>query len=272
MTNADRPDDLHDVDPSRADASLRGAPLTVRKAGAWLEAQKPHLRRRALAGYGALGLFFAAFPMAGIVATMTGSEPIGLAAMGLMIAGSTALGVANWRRWGRSTAWANAIVQRWKEIEELGLPADIAPDGEPTTTALDRMLARIETLAGPGREPVRDAAARAVERARRLEAELAHLDQVATGQPDADAAIDAAQERIRTELARTRARVAEVYAGLVDLEAGRDGDATEALEQALARVAAELEVQAPGRLPREAREGAAGTAPRGRPARDAEGN
>ena len=55
----DRPADLVDVDPSGADPSLRGAPLTVRKAGAWLEAQKPFARRRAIAEWGALGTFFA---------------------------------------------------------------------------------------------------------------------------------------------------------------------------------------------------------------------
>src|SRR5688572_11158946 len=167
---SDQPPEIATADPALADGDLRRAPLTVRKAGAWLEQQKPHEFRRKLVTWGSIGLLFGAFPVAGIVATLAHSENIGAAAMVACFGVAFVSMYTSWRSWGRTAGWANDIVHRWKKLQEIGGDADLAPDGEPATTALQRMLARIEALAGPGRELIRDAAVRAVERAHRLEA------------------------------------------------------------------------------------------------------
>lgn len=234
------PPEVAGIDVSNIDPTLRNAPLPVKKAGAWLEQQKPFRVQRAAMASGLVGLLVFSPAIGGLVATLAGNEPVGVLAM---VASFAVAGVGTYamhRAWGRTQAWATNLVTRWHQLEEMGIPADLVPEGEKTTSALDRMVARIDALAGD-REPVREAARKAVERARRLEAELEHLKAISTGNPEADAALDVARERIATELARTRARVAEVYAGLVELETAKGGQ--DDLEQALTRVASELEVE-----------------------------
>jgi hypothetical protein len=239
---------------------LARAPTNVRKAADWLAANEALVTSHRWGSRVMLGLLYAGFPLAGIVATAANSEPIGAAVLFGTWAAAAGVAAWNWRSWQRLGA-ANDLIQRWKRIEELGLPPDLAPpEPDPATDALQRMVSRIEALAGPDREPLRQAAASALERARRIRTELHHLGSIATGQPDADAALDAARERLEAELATTRARVAELYASLVELETA---PASDELQQALKRVSAELEVDQQADAARRARAAASRSATRG---------
>lgn len=230
------PPEISEIDPAGADPSFRAAPLPVRKASAWLTLHADEIRRRRWFALGNLGVFLAAFPLAVVVAAVSGSEPIGAAAM---LVAFGVFGAGTW--WtvkaNAATAAAENLVTRWKTLQDLGVAADLTVDTETAVGGLDRMVGRIEALAGPG--PIRDAAVHALERARRLETERTHLAEIETGQPVADAALHAARERIETELSRIRARVAEAYACLVEKEAGAADDD---LDDALVRLSAELEV------------------------------
>ena len=230
------PPEVSAADPAGADASLRTAPLPVRKASAWLAQHQDEIRRRRWLAIANLGLLFGSFPLAVAVATLVGSEPAGAAAM---LACWGVMGIGTWRlvAASQSIAVAENLVNRWKQLQELGIDADLTVSAEQVSGGLEPMVRRIEALAGPG--PIQEAAVHALERARRLETERAHLSSIATGEPSADAALDAARERIETELSRIRARVAEAYARLVEKETGAADDG---LDDALSRLAAELEV------------------------------
>jgi hypothetical protein len=82
----------------------------------------------------------------------------GLLFVGAMTA-ATVSGVYAYRRL-HPTTYANSLVQRYRQLQELGPPADLLPDPK-TTTPIDRMVARIESLAGDDRAAARLAARRA---------------------------------------------------------------------------------------------------------------
>lgn len=235
------PTELVDVDPAGADPELAHAPVAVRKASAWLAAQRPRRTLRMAASLAVLALPLVGLVGGALVASATGSEPLGVLPV---VTGFMGLGVGGWainRAWGRTTGYARNLVQRWHALQELGVPAHEPPLGAAQElTALDRMAERVAALAAD-RADVRDAVSHAAQRARRLEAELGHLTRTQTGQPDVDAALDAARERLVAELARTRAQVAEVYAALLEIQAGDDAVGI-ALESTVGRLTAELEV------------------------------
>lgn len=228
------PDPLASVDPVPVDPDLADAPLAVKRAGAWLESTR---RVRTVAS--AVGLVGLMMPM--VVAALmhdVGGASEGMSALamfgGLGLWGAYVVWVA--RRWGMTTTHASRMVTRYKELRELGATA---PESTPIANPVDRMVARIHALAGD-RASVRAAATRAADRVHRIEAELAHLKTAATGNPSADAALDAARDRLGAELERTRATVAETYAALAELGAGSDHAAE--LEDTVTRLAAEVEV------------------------------
>lgn len=237
-----------DVDLGLADPSLAGAPLAVRKADAWLKATA---KSRALTmvvgtvlpivvvGGPAILHDVAGLPDPAMVAMMLG----GVAGWGALV------GWASWK-WGRTAAWAATVMKSYRELKVLGPDApEVSGEGP-----IDRMAARIGALAGD-RPGVAEAAAAAAARARRIEAELAHLARSATGDPRADSALDAARQALQGELDHLKASVAETYAALAELDA-RSGPPTLDLEDAVGRLAAELEVDR-GALARRARAAAA---------------
>lgn len=234
------PEEITKADPLDADPSLAGAPLNVRKASAWLEAQAklPGAWQLKVLGLVPITLLFTGFFAGGITADVFHSPPAaGAFVIGGMVA-ATVSGVYAFRKL-KPTAYANALVQRYRQLQELGPPVE-KPDLQ-SSSPIDRMVARIEALAGDERAAARDAARNAAVHARRLQSELDHLSKISTGQPEADAALDAARDKIEADLARTQARVAELYASLVDLQTGGP---TEDLTRATAQIAADLEVDA----------------------------
>jgi len=238
----EEPADIANVDPTGADPSLRGAPLVVRKADAWLVEHRKHWHRR-VAGITLGVLPFAGMLGGGVLATMTSSEPTGAA---LMLGTWAVAGVGLFafsRAWGSTAAWANSVVNRYKELQDMGVTADFGQEDAPEMSAIDRMVARIQALAPPDHTRAADAAVQARDRAQRLEQELIHIDEVATGDPGTDVALSAARDRVVSELALTRARIAEVYATLLELEAGAQRDVTDELENTLDKLSASLEVE-----------------------------
>lgn len=236
-----QPEEIAKADPLDADPSLVGAPLNVRKASAWLAAQakSPDAWKLKVLGVTPIVTLFTGFLGAAIAGDVFHSQAgAGAFFIGGWV-GAIVSGVYAWRR-HKPMEYANLLVLHYRQLQALGPPADLDVDPA-AATPLDQMVARIESLAGDDRAPVRDAARKAATHARRLQSELAHLAKMATGQPDADAALDGARERLQTELARTQARVAELYASLVDLQSGGPVDE---LRLATERIAAELEVDA----------------------------
>ncbi len=238
----EEPADISAVDPSAADPSLSGAPVLVRKADAWLAEHNKRTGRR----WALMGVTF--LPLAGMLggaglATMTGSEPTGA----VLMLGSWAIAAgalyAIHKAWGATQGWATNVVTRYKQLQEMGVTAEFGLEDAPEMSAIDRMVDRIRALAPPDHTRAAEAAVQARDRARRLEKELVHIDEVATGDPDTDVALDAAKDRIVSELALTRARIAEVYATLLELEAGAQRDATTDLESTLDKLSASLEVE-----------------------------
>ena len=237
----DTPEEIAKLDPDKASEDLAGAPEMVRRADVWMQ---DHLSRR---GRTATQVFIGLSPFIGMfsalpVVAMTGSEGIGAAAM----VGVWALGVgtfiASRRAWGRTAEWAGATVARYRKLQDdMGFLGHRAP--EPSDTAsVDRMVGRIAELAGD-----RDALTAAAQQARthisELERELEHLAAAHTGNPEADAVLDAASERIHRTIAQTQARVAEVYAGLIEERASEGDDVTVRVGDSLARLQADLEVE-----------------------------
>lgn len=228
--------ELPDVDPAAADPAYRNAPLTVRRASAWIETHgKAATPGQRLAPFVPVGGLFASFALAAALASTFG-EPAGIAAV---LGGFAFLGGGAWwllrSPWHQTNTWAQTTLAKWSELDRLGLSADLTPAVD-SPTDLRHLVDRIGALAGDG--PLRDAAVQALGRAQRLNDERSHLERMATGQPDADAALDAARERIETEIARIRARLAEAYARLVE----RETAAETGLDDALDRLVAELEV------------------------------
>lgn len=244
----EEPADIAAVDPSGSDPSLSGAPLVVRKADAWLAVHNQIWQRKA-AAYSIAMLPFAGMLGGAALATMTGSEPTGAALMlgTWAIAGVAVVGIT--RAWGATAGWANNVVQRYRQLQEMGVTADFGEEDAPEMSAIDRMVARIQALAPPDHMRAAEAAVQARDRARRLEKELGHIDEVASGDPNADVALDAARDRVVSELALTRARIAEVYATLLELEAGSQ-QVTDDLEGTLDRLSASLEVEGTGKAER----------------------
>jgi len=216
---------------------LAAAPLEVRVESDWLARNAGRLRLTALA---IPSVFFASFPLAGIVAWSTASEPVGaLALFGTW--GALALGLpllqrtALWRR----QRHAQEVIQSWRRLELSRQDAsrfEAAPAAESPTAAIVAMRDRILALSEAA--PVHQAAHRAVARATQLSQERAHLLQAAEGAPQAQPRLLEAAERIDAELARLQAGLAEVWTRL--LEAPSDGDV--GLDEALRYVEAEAEV------------------------------
>ncbi len=232
-----QPEEIAKADPLDADPSLAGAPLNVRKASAWLAKNASRkLRNFALAPLATFLSGLAGASVAHDVLGLTNGTPeviffvMGLATVGMIFGGAY---------YTRPYGYAVTLVERYRQLQ-AARPADEV-GAEPAATPLDRMVARIESLAGTERPEVAAAARKAAEHARRLQAELAHIARMATGQPEADAALDGARSSLEADLARTQARVAELYASLVDLQAGGPVDE---LRLATERISAELEVDA----------------------------
>jgi len=214
----------------------------VRKADAWLKEHEKNRGRvwQARASGFLLGLGFFA---AGAIATVVGSQVIGGAFLISCIAGSVANAYHIQKSWGRTADWANNVVRRYKELVQLGMTEDLHEGKKKGVSDFSRLTSRIVELAGEERPTLRDSSVQALKRAERLLKEQEHLAELLAEDPDADAALDAAGERIDTELALIRARLAEVYAALLELNAGASEEEVENLEVGLSLLSAELEVK-----------------------------
>lgn len=252
------PEIIEKLDPSQASEDLDGAPDMVRRADVWLQDHSKRAGRTATAVFVGLspfiGLILGALP----VASLTGSEPLGLATAAAIWAVGAGVGVWSWRSWGKTHQWANATVGRYRQLQsDIGLLGHRSPIHGESSGSVDRMVDRILELAGPDRTEVSEAARGAREHIRQLEQELEHLKAAATGNPEADAVLDSARERITTTIAQTQARVAEVYAGLVEEQASQGDDATGRVQDSLSRLQADLEVEQKLKLARAQRASAA---------------
>lgn len=222
----------------------------VRRADVWLQDHATRKGRTAASVFVGLSPFIGMILGALPVAAMTGSEPLGAAVMVGIWAIGGAVGVANWRSWGRTHLWAKSTTERYRQLQsDMGLLGH-APAEAQRSASVDRMVDRIVELAGADRPQLRDAARGAREHIDRLERELEHLSAAATGNPQADAVLDSARERIHATIAQTQARVAEVYAGLVEEQAAQGDDATDRVRDSLARLQADLEVDQKLRMAR----------------------
>ncbi len=239
-TDANEPAEIARVDPDSADATLRGAPPGVRRAGAWLAARE--------ASGGLWKVKFAAlFPAATLVGGMAtalvlenvlqahgpANVAFGLGLFGVF----PMIAYAAWST--RSWAYATGLVGRYRELQRLGGAA--APVATSSDDPLDPLVARIEALAGDDRPDVQRAVRSAHEHARWLRQELAQIEQLSTGKRPADAGLEGAREKLQVDLTRTEARLTALYANLVDLKAGATSDE---LPHATAQIAAEIEVDA----------------------------
>jgi hypothetical protein len=226
---------------------LRDAPAEVQKSARWLEKNK---RRGRLFSFSLLAL-----ALATLIGTSVGHDVLGwselqsLAAFGsglLPLIGVAVYGLTSSLRHGPLHASA---VARFRELQRLGLlPSPVAA---PTGTGVDRLVERIVAL-GLSTPGLVQAATQARDRASSLTAELAHLEQTMQADPDLRFRLSGVQERIQGEIAELRARLAETYATLVELDAADQDRA--ALPDAIERLRAELEVSSPeGRLAAAAR-------------------
>ena len=216
------------------DIDLERAPPVVRRAAEFMAEHEERKVPRMLARLAPLGLFFGGIAVALMVAPY--SEPLGLGAWVAMWVG--AIPVADWvgESFQNDFFRARSVLARWKELHELGVDADFRVAAPITLDPIERMVKRIRVVGGD-RADVVLAATDAAARAHRLRAELVHLDELVGG---TDVTLDAARERIHTELAQIRGQVAELYATLLELEANTAPPGS--LEDAVARVTAELEV------------------------------
>jgi hypothetical protein len=217
---------------------LRDAPEPVQQAARWIAQNR---RRGQQVAFGALTVLFATLvgtSVAHDVFAWSELQSLAIFVPGMLFVASTAAYamMGSLRHMPRHTA----AVERFRELKRLGLLSPPVP--AQATAGVDKLVERIVAL-GISTPGLVQAATQARDRARSLTAELAHLEQTMQADPDLRFRLSGVQERIQGEIAEIRARLAETYATLVELDAAEQERA--ALPEALERLRAELEVSSP---------------------------